>query len=102
MLMKVFLTTVIIGLFLWSACKKDGNDVDPDSIEYFEKNLTADMNYTSITEKFGDPDGDKGSGIHIYVYKLSDKTEIWIGFSDKILYARHMDESGILMKSLIN
>jgi hypothetical protein len=100
--MKVLITIVIIGLFLWSACKKDDNTPKPDTIEYFQSNLTADMNYAAIVDKFGNPDGDIGSGIHIYVFKLSDKTEVRIGYVDKIFYARHVDENGVLISSIIN
>lgn len=51
------------------------------------------MDYTAIVSKFGQPTKDIGSGIHIYVYVLDDATEIWIGYVDKILYARHMDKT---------
>lgn len=100
--MKVFITILIIGLFIWSACKKDDKASKPDTIEYFKANLNADMNYSAIVDKFGNPDGDRGSGIHIYVYKLGDNTEVWIGFVDKIFYARHVDENGVLISSIIN
>ncbi len=49
------------------------------------------MSYGDIVKRFGKPDEDRGSGIHIYVYNLSDSTEIVIGFTDKIVYARHVD-----------
>jgi hypothetical protein len=59
------------------------------------------MAFTDITTKFGQPDFDKGSGIHIYVYKLKDSTEIWIGYTDRILYATHMDSNQQLLHKLI-
>jgi hypothetical protein len=53
---------------------------------------------------FGEPDGDLGSGIHIYYYNLDDGTCIWIGFADRIIYARHMSNntaSGQLLHTLL-
>ena len=43
----------------------------------------------------------KGSGIHVYVYKLQDGIEIWIGYTDRIMYARHMSTNGQLLHTLI-
>lgn len=59
----------------------------------FENNLKIEMDYTAIVAKFGAPLRDIGSGIHIYVYQLVDSTEVWIGYTDRILYAKHMDRS---------
>ena len=50
---------------------------------------------------FGQPDKDLGSGIHIYVYKLDDATEVWVGMTDKIVYAYHVDQNQNLLKVLI-
>jgi hypothetical protein len=50
---------------------------------------------------FGAPDRDIGSGIHIYVYDLSDGTKVYIGYTDKIMYARHMSSSGQVLHNLI-
>lgn len=59
------------------------------------------MTFTSIVEIFGQPSKDIGSGIHIYVYPLIDLTEVWIGYTDKILYARHMNQNQLLIETLI-
>jgi hypothetical protein len=69
--------------------------------DYFKDNLKPDLTYNSIVIKFGAPSKDIGSGIHIYVYQLSDSTEIWIGYTDKILYARHVDKNGQIIENLI-
>jgi hypothetical protein len=71
------------------------------TIDFFKANLTVNMNYDEIVTKFGEPQNDIGSGIHIYVYKLVDSTEIWIGYTDKIFYARHMDTNQQLIEDLI-
>ena len=60
------------------------------------------MKYTDIEQTFGKPDEDKGSGIHIYVYKLKDGSAIWIGYTDKILYAKQMDRNRQLLHILID
>jgi hypothetical protein len=71
------------------------------TFDYFKDNLKADMTYNSIVAKFGEPSNDIGSGIHIYVYLLTDSTEIWIGQTDKILYARHMDKNHQFIEAII-
>jgi hypothetical protein len=44
-----------------------------------------------VIAQLGKPDRDAGSGIYVFVYGLSDGTEVWIGSADgsHILYARH-------------
>lgn len=59
------------------------------------------MSYNLIVSKFGEPSKDIGSGIHIYVYQLTDSTEIWIGYTDKIIYARHMYKNHQIIKTII-
>lgn len=83
--------------------KNDNSSEKAQALTYdiFKTNLNADMNYVSITEKFGAPSEDIGSGIHIYVYKLIDSSEVWIGYTDKIFYAKHMDINHQLLENLI-
>ena len=57
----------------------------------FKNHLTAEMKYEEIVTTFGKPVNDIGSGIHIYVYKLKDLTEVWIGYAAVIMYAKHID-----------
>jgi len=59
------------------------------------------MVYADLVNKFGEPDEDIGSGIHIYVYKLSDSTSIIIGYTDKILYAKHVDSDQQVLHIII-
>ena len=84
---------------LLAACNKE--DTQKDSYEYFKTELNAGMSYDAIVNKFGEPDSDEGSGIHIYVYRLKDGTKIWIGYTDKILYARHVDDTGNTLHVLV-
>jgi hypothetical protein len=100
--MKKILCTILFAAVFFMYCSK-GREApsDKDSIEYFNYNLSADMKYTDIVSVFGEPDGDKGSGIHIYYYNLSDGTSVYIGYTDKIMYARHMSASGQLLHTII-
>jgi hypothetical protein len=79
------------------------NDSTLHELKYsdFKNSLKSDMTYNLIVAKFGAPSKDIGSGIHIYVYQLTDSTEIWIGYTDKILYARHVDKNGQIIENLI-
>jgi len=90
-----------IILLIAMSCSKKQDQVAQDTFEYFKTHLTASMDYAGLKTTFGDPDDDIGSGIHIYVYVLNDATEIWIGYTDKILYARHMDSNHQLLHVII-
>ena len=58
------------------------------------------MKYDKIIIIFGEPDKNIGSGICILLYKLNDKTEIWIGYTDRILYIKHFSEDKKELDSL--
>ena len=66
----------------------------------FQKKLSMGMDFNAIVSTFGNPARDAGSGIHIYVYQLNDLSEIWIGFVDHILYARHMDKNQQFLENI--
>ena len=101
--MRKILFSILLAAMFFMYCSKSNNTApsDKDSIEYFNYNLTADLKYNDIVSLFGEPDGDKGSGIHIYYYTLSDGTAVYIGYTDKIMYARHMSASGQLLHTII-
>ena len=86
---KIVLFLFIFSIGIYSCKKNEGPE--PDTYEYFKAKISADMSFTSLQSVFGTPDGDIGSGIHIYVYNLSDGTFIWIGYANQIMYVRHMD-----------
>jgi len=90
----------IASVFLLTSCSQD-EEVNRNTLEYFETHLQMDMNHAKLISVFGEPDKDLGSGIHIYVYMLDDTTEVWVGISDKILYANHVDKDQNLLKVLI-
>lgn len=97
---KIYLFAFFLLVFL--SCTKENDSTKP-RFEYsdYKDNLKPDMTYNSIVAKFGEPSKDIGSGIHIYVYQLTDSTEIWIGYTDKIIYARYMDKNHQIIENLI-
>jgi hypothetical protein len=68
----------------------------------FETELKFDMKYDQIVKTFGEPAKDIGSGINIYVYELVDKTQVWIGYAGKIMYARHMNADGAMIANIFD
>ena len=99
--MKLIALSMLVWSLVITSCSKDKNDSQKKTFEYFNTHLKADMSYTAILNEFGQPDKDIGSGIHIYVYGLADSTEIWIGYADKIIYARHVDKNQQVLHTII-
>lgn len=93
---------LLVGLLLAFACTKP-ESIDKNNLTYhdFKAHLTAEMTYNHIVDTFGEPHEDIGSGIHIYVYELTDSTEIRIGYVDKILYAKHLNQNEQVLNILI-
>jgi hypothetical protein len=71
------------------------------TLEDFRNTLNESQDIETIFFKFGEPHRDIGSGIHIYVYELNDSTEIWIGYTDRILSVKHMDSDGNILEQLL-
>ena len=69
-------------------------------LDDFRNTSYESQDIDTIFFKFGDPSDDIGSGIHIYVYELKDSNQIWIGYSDKILYVHHVDVKGKILGTL--
>jgi hypothetical protein len=80
-------------LLVLLSCSENKNS-DSGALTYseFQNKLKLNMNYDALISSFGDPSKDAGSGIHIYVFPMIDSTEIWIGYTDRILYARRVDK----------
>ena len=95
---KILVLIVILSVF---GCTKENINTTPLTYDHFQNNLKPEMDYTAFVDFFGEPTKDIGSGIHIYVYELSDSTEIWIGYVDGIIYARHVDDKGQLLDTII-
>ena len=83
---------LLIPLFA-VACSKmelEKAPVSPRSIEAF-KEIGSSTSLREVERRFAPPDSDIGSGLHVYLYRLPDASDIIIGASDpnKILYVRH-------------
>jgi hypothetical protein len=60
------------------------------------------MSYQALVNKFGEPDEDIGSGIHIYVYHLTDGSAVYIGHNGtSLVYARHVNSAGQVLHTII-
>ncbi|MEN8250085.1 MAG: hypothetical protein ABFS32_14225 [Bacteroidota bacterium] len=95
-------TIVFVFIFTLVSCTLfDGVNKKHLTVDDFKKHLDKDMSYEKIVKVFGDPVSDIGSGIHIYVYELDDQTEVWIGYTDIVQYAYHMDADGNQLEILI-
>ena len=90
---------------------RDLSDLDPTSsytekiiptLDDFKDIISKSNDIETIFSKFGEPHDDIGSGIHIYVYKLNDFSEIWIGYVEDIWYVRHVDVDGNLLEELFS
>jgi hypothetical protein len=101
--MRKIILGILLTALLFTACSKDTREEasDKETIEYFNYNLKADLKYDDLVNLFGAPDGDIGSGIHIYVYDLKDGSKVYIGYTDKIMYARHVSSSGQVLHTII-
>lgn len=99
--MKNLLYMLSFSFLLMLGCGKEPDSKKTLTYNDFKTTLTVTMTYPDIVQRYGEPTKDTGSGIHIYVYVLDDLTEVWIGFTDKILYARHMSSSGQFIETII-
>ena len=65
------------------------------TIEAFRR-IEPQMSMMQVIDICGVPDEDTGSGIHIYVYKLSDRSLVRIGTPDKkrLIYVVHVLPNG--------
>ena len=72
------------------------------TIDDFRETLSKSIEIETIFSKFGTPQKDIGSGIHIYVYELEDATQVWIGYTDRIWYVRHVDPDGNVLEKLFD
>jgi|GEM_PF-1033179 len=99
--MRIISPLLLCCALVCFTCSKT-SEINKDALTYldFQEKLTMDMDFSAFVTTFGNPVRDAGSGIHIYVYKLVDFSEIWIGYVDHILYARHMDKNQQLLENI--
>lgn len=99
--MRNIIRILTICLLVTLSCSEN-NNLNKDGLAYsdFQTKLKMDMDYAAVVSTFGNPSKDAGSGIHIYVYSLNDFSELWIGFTDRILYAKHVGKDQKFIENL--
>lgn len=99
--MRIIAYILTIFLLVTLSCSENKN-LDHGELTYsdFQYRLKMDMNFDAIVSIFGNPSKDAGSGIHIYVYPLIDSSEIWIGYTDRIMYVKRVDKDQQLIENL--
>ncbi len=55
--------------------------------------LKAGISFDEVVAQVGNPDGNIGSGIHIFVYKLQDGSEVHISF----IYLDNLNNASLLL-----
>ena len=70
------------------------------SLDAFRNQEYKGMTRRTVTELFGSPDRDEGSGMFIYVYRLKAGDLIKVGCGIEVLYVRHTDENGVQLDEL--
>jgi hypothetical protein len=92
---------ILLAFLTCLSCASEEKVAQKPTIDDFKTHLKSDMEYAALVRVFGKPAKDIGSGIHIYVYALPDATEVWIGYTDKIVYARQLDEQGTVLLNIL-
>ena len=97
--LKKILLVLLLCTGLFISCKKDtaGNR----TYAYFAAHINKNMSDKIVIKTFGRPDDDVGSGLHIFIYTLTDGTTIDIGVTDHIHYSSHRDANGQILHVLI-
>jgi hypothetical protein len=100
MMRRALLFAFVCGLSMgaWS-CQQAGSPSSPapvSALSRFEPYLNAQLTPAIARARFGQPDEETGSGLRIYIYKLSDGRRLWLGFPGDapITYARIEDANG--------
>ena len=59
-------------------------------LDDFTAGLTSDLTPALARQRFGAPSEETGSGLRIYIYRLADGRQLWLGFPGDapIVYAR--------------
>ena len=74
----------LASFVLLTSC--NGNNVTPTSIASDERKISdfeflkLGMSYDEVIENVGEADRDIGSGVHLFVYELTDGTEVLLSF----------------------
>jgi len=87
----------IVFCLALSACDRQPiAPVRERTVEAFQPYLTRQLTPSEARRQFGPPDEETGSGLRIYIYRLDDSRELWLGFPGDaaITYARVKSADG--------
>ena len=79
--MRILSPAIIVLCLALVAC--EGQPTAPvggRTVEAFDPYLTRQLTPSEARRRFGPPDEETGSGLRIYVYRLDDNRELWLGF----------------------
>ena len=89
---RLFALACVLAMGAWS-CQRAASPSSPDPVSgltRFEPYLNAQLTPAIARARFGQPDEETGSGLRIYIYRLTDGRRLWLGFPGDaaITYAR--------------
>ncbi|MFA6602044.1 MAG: hypothetical protein WCT02_04275 [Candidatus Paceibacterota bacterium] len=89
---KIWVPKIVNGII----ASEDQSDNRLSNQLHSYSQLKAGDSFAKVKRLFGSPEGDIGSGIHIFVYTLADKSRVLIGFADlkHLLYVKHVSFEG--------
>jgi len=69
------------------------------TIDAFEPHLNTQLTPAEARTRFGSPDEETGSGLRIYIYRLENNIQLWLGFPGDapIIYARTKAADGTIV-----
>lgn len=70
------------------------------TLSTFQK-IRPQASVEELFKQVGCPDADIGSGIHIYIYRLTDGSQVWIGTPGKEIFYIDHRRDGELIKRLV-
>lgn len=74
-------SSVYVSLLVLPATEKQ------EALDKF-RTLRKGMSYEEMISIVGEPDHDIGSGIHVYLYRLPDGTEVIVGVGEGLMYVK--------------
>jgi hypothetical protein len=99
---------IVFCLALAACDRQPTTPIRERTVAAFQPYLTKQLTRLEAQRQFGPPDEETGSGLRIYVYRLDDNRELWLGFPGDaaITYARVKSADGsmtdLTLRSLID
>ena len=90
---------IVLSVLLLTACSR--SRAPEGSLEFFRQNLKSNMDINQIKETFGEAETLEDPLCSVYKYHLGDSTQVWIGYTDKMVYACFVDKDFNLVEDLV-